>query len=65
MKLIQRISGMLGFFFPSNTIKVKDDDFSECDFFFSDMPRYFSQVGFLSFEDIQIWNIRLKVGAAN
>lgn len=34
-------------------------------FFLSDMPRYFSQVGFLSFEDIQIWNIRLKVGAAN
>lgn len=54
MKLIQRISGMLGIFSPSNMIKVKDDDFSECDFFFSDMPRYFSQVGFLSFEDIQM-----------
>lgn len=38
MKLIQRISGMLGIFFPSNTIKVKDDDFSECDFFSQTRP---------------------------
>lgn len=38
MKLIQRISGMLGIFSPSNMIKVKDDDFSECVFFSQTCP---------------------------